>query len=51
MAEEGGQEYTLKTAEGEELKSSRHYTGKATATYPSGDTYEGDFLDGVSSLW
>ena len=28
--------------------SSRDYTGKATANYPNGDTYEGEFVGGVS---
>lgn len=30
--------------------SSRNYTGKGTAAYPNGDSYTGDFLDGVSAL-
>ncbi len=48
MAEEGElQEYKLVTAEGEELKSSRHFGGSATATYPNSDTYTGDFVDGL----
>ncbi len=29
--------------------SSRNYTGKGTAAYPNGDSYTGDFLDGVST--
>ena len=29
--------------------SSRNYTGKGTANYPNGDTYVGDFKDGVSA--
>ena len=28
--------------------SSRDYTGKATANYPNGDSYEGEFVNGVS---
>ena len=28
--------------------SSRNYTGKGTAAYPNGDSYTGDFKDGVS---
>ena len=28
--------------------SSRNYTGRGTANYPNGDTFTGDFLDGVS---
>ena len=42
-------EYALVNAEGETLKSSRHYTGKGQATYPNQDTYDGDFEDGVRS--
>ena len=30
------------------LKSSREYTGKGQATYPNGDIYDGQFVDGVS---
>ena len=45
--EEQQQEYTLLNAEGEPLKSSRHYNGKGVATYPNGDTYDGEFVDGV----
>ena len=30
------------------LKNSRGYTGKARASYPNGDSYEGEFVDGVS---
>jgi hypothetical protein len=26
--------------------SSKDYTGKGVATYPNGDTYEGDYVDG-----
>ena len=33
---------------GEELKTSRGYTGKGVATYSNGDTYDGFFKDGVS---
>lgn len=28
--------------------SSRNYTGKGTANYPNGDSYTGDFKEGVS---
>ena len=45
MAEE--QQYSLKLENGEMQASSRDYTGKATATYKNGDTYEGEFVDGV----
>lgn len=27
-----------------------NYTGKGTATYPNGDVFKGDFLDGVSTI-
>ena len=47
MAEEA-REYSLIDAEGNARTSSRNYTGKGTANYPNGDTYTGDFLDGVS---
>ena len=48
MAEGEAPQYKLVDAEGQERTSSRGYTGKGTATYPNGDTYTGDFLDGVS---
>ena len=48
MAEETKVEYKLVDADGQERTSSRGYTGRGTATYPTGDTYTGDFLDGVS---
>ena len=31
----------------ETLKTSRHYNGKAVATYPNGDTYDGYFTEGL----
>jgi hypothetical protein len=37
----------LITADGEEKTMSRNYSGKATANYPNGEIYEGDFLDGI----
>ena len=49
MAEEP-REYSLVDAEGNTHTSSRNYTGKGTANYPNGDSYTGDFLEGVSSL-
>ena len=30
----------------EALKSSHHYSGQGVATYPNGDTYDGNFADG-----
>ena len=49
MAEEGeeGQKYKFITENGEVKLMSRGYTGKAQASYPNGDIYEGDFLDGI----
>ena len=51
MAEEGGeaqlQEYTLVTAAGETLKSSKDFNGKGIATYQNGDQYDGEFVNGL----
>lgn len=49
MADEddGGAKYTFTTENGEIKKMSRGYTGKAVASYPNGDVYDGDFLDGI----
>jgi hypothetical protein len=49
MAEEDGLDgkYVFVTENGETKSMSRGYTGKATATYPNKDSYEGDFLDGI----
>jgi len=49
MAEEGdaAKVYKFLTETGEEKKQSRDYTGKATAYYPNGDIYEGDFAQGI----
>ena len=33
----------------ETLKSSRGYTGNGTASYPNGDKYTGDFVNGVTA--
>ena len=49
MAEEEdqGPKYVLVTEEGETRKlGSLHFTGRATASFPNGDLYEGDFEDG-----
>ena len=48
MAEEAKVEYKLVDADGQERTTSRGDSGRGTATYPNGDTYTGDFLDGVS---
>jgi hypothetical protein len=42
-----GPQYFFVTADGEEKKSSRDYIGWATATYPDGEIYEGDFVEGI----
>eukprot|EP00919_Chromeraceae_sp_WS-2016_P072629 GHVR01171690.1.p1 GENE.GHVR01171690.1~~GHVR01171690.1.p1 ORF type:complete len:216 (+),score=47.97 GHVR01171690.1:34-681(+) len=46
MVEEGVA-YTLITSEGETLTTSRNFSGSGKATYRNGDTYEGEYLDGV----
>jgi len=51
MAEEGAEalvEYKLETSNGHVLNESKDYTGKGKATYPNGDTYDGEFSGGVS---
>jgi len=30
------------------MDTSKDYTGKGTASYPNGDVYQGDFVEGVS---
>jgi len=45
--EEEGPKYKFVTENSEEKTMSRGYTGKATASYPNLDVYEGDFLDGI----
>ena len=45
---EGGEEQKYKLeVDGEARESSREYTGNGTATYPNGETYEGEFKDGL----
>ena len=39
--------YTLVTDKGENMASSKDFTGKGTATYPNGDVYQGDFVEGL----
>lgn len=51
MAEEGAEglvEYKLETSNGHVLNESKDYNGKGKATYPNGDTYDGEFKNGVS---
>ena len=50
MAEEegeGGPAYKFINENQEEKTTSRGYSGKATALYPNGDTYFGEFMDGI----
>jgi len=48
MSEDGdGPKYTFQTENGETKSMSRGYTGKAVASYPNGDLYDGDFIDGI----
>ena len=47
MAEEG-KEYYLVDEQNTKHTSSRNFTGHATAHYPNGDVYVGQFLSGVS---
>ena len=42
-------EYILVTESGETKNTSVEYSGKGKATYPNGDVYEGEFVNGVSS--
>ena len=42
------QEYKLETSNGHVLNESKGYNGKGKATYPNGDTYDGEFAEGVS---
>ncbi len=39
--------YALVTADGQNLPKSRGYSGKGKATFENGDTYEGDFMNGI----
>ena len=45
--EDTGAKYTFQTENGETKSMSRGYTGKAVASYPNGDVYDGDFADGI----
>ena len=49
MAEDGddGPKYYFVTADNEQKTTSRDYTGFATATYPDGEIYEGEFMEGI----
>lgn len=52
MAEDGSEalvEYKLETSNGHVLNESKDYAGKGKATYPNGDTYDGEFKGGVSN--
>ena len=52
MAEEAAAlvEYILVTESGEQKNTSVEFTGKGKATYPNGDVYEGEFVNGVSQI-
>ena len=43
-------EYQLVTPDGVTQKTSKDFNGKAIATYPNGDVYDGVFVNGVSFL-
>lgn len=46
--EDTGAKYVFVTEQGEVRKQgSRHYTGKATASYTNGDLYEGSYVEGI----
>ena len=45
--EETGPAYQFTTENGEIKTTSRGYSGKAIAQYPNGDTYDGEFMDGI----
>jgi radial spoke head protein 1 len=48
MAEDDeGVKYSFQTENGETKTMSRGYTGKAVASYPNGDVYDGDYVDGI----
>ena len=52
MAEEEKKEevpYQFTPEGGAASNSSKGYTGKGVAVYPNGETYDGDYLDGVIS--
>ena len=46
MSDNGDAKYVFITENGEEKSTSRGYNGRATAKYPDGDVYEGNFLGG-----
>ena len=43
-------EYQLVTPDGVTQKTSKDFNGKAIATYPNGDAFDGVFVAGVSLL-
>lgn len=47
MSEEGEKKYKFFTENSEEKTMSRGYTGQASAYYPNGDIYVGDYADGI----
>jgi hypothetical protein len=45
--EDDGIKYKIMTENGVTKTTSRGYSGKATAYYPNGDEYNGEFMDGT----
>lgn len=51
MAEEEKKEeqpYQFTPEEGAVTNSSKGYTGRGVAVYPNGETYDGDYVEGVT---
>lgn len=47
MAEEDQPKYTLTLPDGQKVHRSRDFSGRASASYENGESYSGDFVDGV----
>ena len=45
--EEGGGKYVFVNDNDEEKNTSRGYTGRAKASYPNGEVYDGYFTEGI----
>ena len=50
MDDEEIKQYKLTTENGEELDTSKSYTGWASAQYPNNDLYAGEYENGVSFI-